>query len=159
MSVSAALISRRLRLILAAFGGGEVMRPMVALVVFTALSGCASLPQACLPPAQPMTTAEMLFGRNIGNHVGVSEADFAQFTAREITPRFPDGLTVVDARGQWRDAGTIVREPSKLVLITFSDDPQKRASLDAIVDAYKLKFRQKSVLSTIRTSCVSFHDN
>ncbi len=134
------------------------MRPMVALGMYIALSGCASLPSVCLPPAQPMTTAELLFGRNIGNRVGVSEADFLQFTAREITPRFPDGLTVIDARGQWRDAGTIIREPSKLVLITFSDDAQKRANLDAIIDAYKLKFSQKSVLSTIRTSCVSFHD-
>ncbi|MHB8268663.1 DUF3574 domain-containing protein [Bradyrhizobium sp.] len=134
------------------------MRPTVALGLYVALSGCASLPTACLPPAQPMTTAELLFGRNIGNRVGVSEADFAQFTAREITPRFPDGLTVIEARGQWRDAGTIIREPSKLVLVTFADDAQKRANLDAIIDAYKLKFSQKSVLSTIRTSCVSFHD-
>lgn len=68
-----------------------------------------------------MISAEMLFGRKIGDRVGVSEADFAAFAAREITPRFPDGLTIIDARGQYRDAGRerLIREPSKLVLITF----------------------------------------
>lgn len=103
-------------------------------------------------------TAELIFGRNIGGRLGVSEAAFAQFLAREITPRFPDGLTVVDARGQWRDAerGTAVREPSKLVLLTFRDDSEKREGLVKIADAYKRQFRQQSVLTSVRTSCVSF---
>ena len=40
----------------------------------------------------------------------------------DVTPRFPDGLTILDARGQWRDSGRkqIMREPSKLVEISKS---------------------------------------
>src|SRR5438874_3213755 len=34
--------------------------------------GCAVLPQICLPPAQSMVSAELLFGRDIGDRVGVS---------------------------------------------------------------------------------------
>ena len=83
-----------------------------------------------------MVSAELLFGRNIGDRLGVSDAAFADFLAREITPRFPDGLTVVDARGQWRDAerSRIVREPSKLVLLTFPDDAARREKLTAIAE-------------------------
>jgi len=105
-----------------------------------------------------MVSAEMLFGRKIGDHVGVSDAAFAQFTAREITPRFPDGLSVIDAAGQWRDStrGTLVREPSKIVLIVFADDAEKRAALDAIAAAYKHDFRQQSVMTTVRSACVTF---
>lgn len=105
-----------------------------------------------------MISAEMLFGRKIGDRVGVSEADFAAFAAREITPRFPDGLTIIDARGQYRDAGRerLIREPSKLVLITFRSDPQKRAALGEIAEAYKTAFRQQSVLTTVRETCASF---
>jgi uncharacterized protein DUF3574 len=134
------------------------MRFVIGICVSILLSGCASLPQSCMPPAQTMATAEMFFGRKIGDRVGVSEAAFAQFTAREITPRFPDGLSVIDARGQWRDTerGTVVREPSKLVLITFHDDAQKRADLGAIADAYKQQFSQQSVMTSIRTACVGF---
>jgi hypothetical protein len=126
--------------------------------VLLGLQGCASLPQPCLPPAKPMASAELLFGRNIGNRLGVSDAAFAQFLAGEVTPRFPDGLTVLDAKGQWRDAerGKLVREPSKLVLITFDDDAQKRAALSAIAETYKQKFRQQSVLTSVRSVCVSF---
>jgi hypothetical protein len=120
------------------------------------LSACMMLPQACAPPAESMVTAELLFGRNIGDRLGVSDAAFADFLAREITPRFPDGLTVVDARGQWRDGERIVREPSKLVLLTFRDDSKRRESLSTIVEAYKDRFRQQSVLTSLRTSCVTF---
>lgn len=137
------------------------MRPLALLVVTVAvpaLCACTVVQQVCVPPAESMVSAEFVFGRKVGDRVGVSEAAFAAFLAREIAPRFPDGLTVVDARGQWRDPGrgTIVREPSKLVLLTFRDDAAKRANLDAIAEAYKRQFRQQSVLTSLRASCVTF---
>jgi hypothetical protein len=137
------------------------MRPLallVALVALPALSACTVFSQACVPPAESMVSAELLFGRKIGDRIGVSEAAFAAFLAREVTPRFPDGLTVLDARGQWRelDRDAIVREPSKLVLLTFRDDPARRENLGAIAEAYKRQFRQQSVLIALRASCVTF---
>jgi len=126
-------------------------------VSLVALSGCTALPQVCSGSAEPMVTAEMLFGRKVGDRLGVSEAAFANFVAAEVTPRFPDGLTVIDARGQWREAsGAIVREPSKVLLLTFRDDAGKRAGLDAIADAYKRRFHQQSVLTTMRSVCATF---
>lgn len=136
------------------------MRPERIFVVglsLAALSGCTALPQACLGPAEPMVVAELLFGRNIGNRPGVSEAAFANFVAAEVTPRFPEGLTIIDAHGQWRDArGATVREPSKVVLLTFRDDAGKRAGLGAIAEAYKRRFHQQSVLTTVRSVCATF---
>jgi hypothetical protein len=131
---------------------------LVGVTLMVALSGCASLPSACLPPQQSMLSAELAFGRTIGDRIGVSDADFARFTAEEITPRFPDGLTVFDGHGQWRDParGRLVREPSKLVWIVFADDPAKRAALTEIAEAYKRRFQQQSVLVAVRPSCVSF---
>lgn len=133
-------------------------RLVVGLGFSLVLSACASVPQPCLSPAQTMATAEMFFGRKIGDRIGVSEAAFVQFTAREITPRFPDGLSVIDASGQWKDTerGTVVREPSKVVLITFKDDAAKRADLSAIAEAYKHQFKQQSVMTSIKTACVGF---
>ena len=105
-----------------------------------------------------MVHAELLFGRNIGDRLGVSETAFRRFTGKEITPRFPDGLTVIDARGQYREAanGRLMREPSKLVLIVFADDSNKRAALEAIASAYKAQFSQQSVLTTVRDTCARF---
>lgn len=123
-----------------------------------ALAGCSLLPAtSCLPPAQPMAAAELVFGRAIGDRLGVSEADFARFVAVEIAPRFA-GFTVLDSTGQWRDParGRLVREPGKLVMIMFADDPAKRAALADIAEAYKRQFHQQSVLVAIRPACVSF---
>lgn len=129
---------------------------LALLTIVAALSGCTSLPQPCVAPARMMATSEMMFGRNVGSRLAVSDRAFADFLAAEVTPRFPDGLTVIDARGQWRDAGALLREPGKLVLLVFDDDAQKRADLAAIAEAYKRKFRQQSVLTSVRAGCVSF---
>ena len=102
--------------------------------------------------------AELLFGRFIGSHLGVSESDWARFVAREITPRFPHGLTIIDAVGQWRDPDSekIVREPSKMVEIVLPGDSDDEARLDAIVLAYKQTFHQNTVHLIVRHNCVAF---
>src|SRR5271168_5496379 len=92
-----------------------------SILLIAAVSAAAA--QAAAPPChgtqQPKEVAELLFGRDIGDRLGVSEAAWARFVAREMTPRFPGGLTIFDATGQWRDRsnGRIVHEPSKKVEI------------------------------------------
>jgi hypothetical protein len=113
---------------------------------------------ACTAPQQSMQQVELMFGRNIGGRLGVSEAAWSRFLAREVTPRFPDGLSVLDASGQWQDKerGRVVREPSKLVIIVTADDAPARDKLAAIVTAYKQQFRQQSVGMISRPVCAAF---
>src|SRR5262249_18372093 len=113
---------------------------------------------ACNAPQRPMQQIELMFGRNIGGHLRVGEAAWSRFLAREITPRFPDGLTVLDAAGQWRArvGGRLVREPSKMVIIVAADDAPVRDRITAIVAAYKQRFRQRSVGVISRSVCASF---
>ena len=112
----------------------------------------------CHGTQQPRQIAELLFGRDIGRHIGVSETAWARFAAREITPRFPSGLTISEAKGQWREGsdGAVLREPSKRVEIVLPGNDDDEARLDAIVKAYKDQFRQHSVLVIVRSACVSF---
>src|SRR6266436_4735196 len=71
----------------------------------------------CQGSQKPQQVVDLLFGRKIGDHVTVSEGAWRRFVAREITTRFPDGLTILDGRGQWLDPKTkrVVREPSSVV--------------------------------------------
>ncbi len=134
-------------------------RVVFAGVLCAALPGCATAPLvACRGGEQSMLSAELLFGRKSGDRVVVGEGDWARFVDREITPLFPDGFTVVDAAGQWRDpaANRIVREPSKVVTIVFRDAPGVRDKLDAIAEAYKRRFDQRSVGVVIKSACASF---
>jgi Protein of unknown function (DUF3574) len=107
---------------------------------------------------KPQQVAELVFGRNISSRLGVSDAQWARFVDREITPRFPDGLTVFDTRGQWRDAkrGRIMREPGKLVQIVLPGNAEDADRLNDVIRAYKGRFRQQSVGLIVRTACVSF---
>lgn len=77
----------------------------------------------------------------------VSDAAWEAFLAREVTPRFPAGLTVVDAGGQWRGAdGAVDREASRVVEIVHEDSAEATAAVAAIVASYRREFQQEAVL-------------
>lgn len=100
---------------------------------------------------------QLFFGRSRGNVEVVSDAAWRAFLANEITPRFPDGLTVLDASGQWRGGiGAIVRERTKLVIVLAKPGGGGVQLTNEISEAYKREFRQDSVLRAISAACVSF---
>lgn len=87
----------------------------------------------------------------------VSEEAWRSFLAEEVTPRFPDGLTVLDAAGQWRDgSGAIERERTKLLLVLAPPGEDALQRTDEIADAYRRAFSQSSVLQVVTEACVSF---
>jgi hypothetical protein len=130
---------------------------LLALVAGIDRAGAQSSLQ-CGGAQKPAVVAELMFGRKIGNRIAVTESRWARFVDREITPRFPDGLSVVDAKGQWRDRerNVIVHEPSKLVTIVLPGDPADQIQLGEIIEAYKRRFKQQSVGVIVRPACVAF---
>ncbi len=99
----------------------------------------------------------LFFGRSQGEGGVVSEEAWRAFLAEEVTPRFPDGLTVLDAAGQWREGtGVIVRERTKLLLVLAPPGEDAMRRTDEIADAYKRAFGQSSVLRVVTEACVSF---
>ena len=132
--------------------------PAAVLALLLVGGSASAQPLACSAPQTAQQVADLMFGRKIGDRIAVSEAQWERFVDREITPRFPDGLTVFDARGQWRDEkrNRIVREPSKIVTIVLPGKPEDAARLAEIAEAYKKRFRQQSVGVVLRPACVSF---
>jgi len=88
----------------------------------------------------------------------VNESQWVRFVDREIMSRFPEGLTVYNAAGQWRDLGSnkILREPSKVVQIVLPGRDDDIARLNEIAEIYKARFKQQSVITIVRPACVSF---
>jgi hypothetical protein len=135
------------------------VRVATSLVLALAFVGGADAQLVdCLGGQKPTQVAELMFGRNIGSRVGVNEGDWSRFVDREIISRFPKGLTVFNAAGQWRDQASnrIIREPSKVVQIVLPGQVEDIARLNEIVEAYKRRFRQQSVGMIVRPACVSF---
>jgi hypothetical protein len=137
---------------------GAIITALGLLLLGARWSGVGAQTPTCHGTLKPRQVAELMFGRDIGHSLGVSEKAWARFVAHEITPRFPDGLTIADAIGQWRDrdTGDVIREPSKRVEIVLPGNSDDETRLDSIAAAYKRRFHQQSVGIIVRDACVSF---
>ena len=136
---------------------------MKCLLPLVLLSACAypvatPPPLAVCPAGTPSLTVQLLFGRTTNAGGTVTDAAWQAFLATTITPRFPDGLTVLAATGQWRDRNTnrMSHEPATVVEIVTDASPATLAKLQAIRAAYRSAFRQDSVGLVLNESCASF---
>jgi len=89
----------------------------------------------------------------------LTEGQWEQFVAETVTPRFPDGFTVLDAQGLWRAAdGSVRKEATRVIEVVHSDDPRTRARVRSVAVDYQHRFAQQSVLvSTSPTyQCMDF---
>ena len=117
----------------------------------------APVSPTCPDGADPWVKYELFMGR--GNQSGevVDDAAWNAFLGDTVTPRFPDGLTVLDARGQWRDSeGLIGNERSKLLVILAPPGGGEMRLIDEVTGEYKRRFGQESVLKVVYDACVSF---
>lgn len=134
---------------------------------FNAQSKTASAPakakaKSATKSGQPKTElwrrTELFFGCSKPDGSNISEKHFLQFVSAEITPRFPDGLTVLPSRGQYLDtSGTLVKERSMQIILfypTAMRDANRK--IEDIRAAYKKAFQQESVLRVDTTALVSF---
>lgn len=128
-----------------------------------ATTGCGSVPvaagpsAACEPGDIAMTRDILYFGRHRPDGGAVDEAQWRAFVDDVLTPRFPDGLTIMSATGQWRGGnGAIEREPSEVVTILHSGDATARRAIDEVIDEYRRRFAQESVLRERGTTCARF---
>ena len=115
--------------------------------------------QCILPSEQRMLVAELFFGRDRAGHQLVSDREWTDFISTVVTPNFPDGLTVFDGYGQWRnpETGVIGHSPHvKIVLIAVKRSPDLPDRLNAVMEAYKTRFHQRSVGLITRDSCAAF---
>jgi hypothetical protein len=92
---------------------------------------------------------ELFFGRNRPDGTEVSAEEFNDFLNVTITPEFPDGLTVLDGIGQFRDSnGNTIQEKAKVLILLYPSNTRRRSSrkIERIRTAYKNRFEQQSVL-------------
>ena len=133
----------------------------LALLLLLALGGCAEQIEAsrvavaaCRAPLKAGIQVDLYFGRDRAGRGEVSESEWANFVADEVTPRFPDGLSVLDVAGQYREAsGRIVRERTKLLVVVVFDAPNHIARIQQVVNAYNARFGQHGVFRVEKPVC------
>ena len=113
-------------------------------------------PSGCAPLGAAFMRTTLYFGltRQDGT---VTASQWREFLRNEVTPRFPQGLTVWEAAGQWRRPdGRISQERSKVLLLVHAESPDVHAALTAIIENYKRTFQQESVLWETAQVCAAF---
>jgi hypothetical protein len=96
---------------------------------------------------------ELFFGSAKPDGSEVTMEEFQQFLDDEITPRFPDGLTLLMGLGQFRgSSGVIIQERSMLLILLYPVEVRRDSSvkIEEIREAYKKLFQQESVLRADR---------
>jgi hypothetical protein len=100
--------------------------------------------------SKPFLRTELFFGTGKPDGSVVSEAEWQKFLADEVTPRFPEGFTVVAGDGQFRDeeSGKIIREKSFILIVLYPAQTRKssRRKIEQIRTAYVKAFQQQSGL-------------
>ncbi len=122
------------------------------------LAGCSAyIVSTCPEGTDSFAEYQLFFGRSSAGVEVVSDEAWTAFLADTVTPRFPDGLTVVDGAGQWRgSSGVIERERSKVLIILTAPGEEGMRLTDEISQEYETRFNQETVLRVVRTACVSF---
>ena len=110
----------------------------------------------CGAMSVPQLRTTLYFGLARPKGASVSELEWQLFLRDEVTVRFPEGLTVWEAEGQWRRAdGVVDHERSKVLLLVHPDDAEARTSVRGLIDRYRRTFDQQSVLWETARVCAA----
>ena len=105
----------------------------------------------------PLVRDVVYFGRNRPDGGIVSDDEWQRFLDEVVTPRFPAGLTVLSASGQWRgEKGTVERERAQVLTVLHSGDEASRRAVAEVAAEYKQRFAQEAVLRERMTACTRF---
>lgn len=105
-----------------------------------------------------MSKVELYFGLSMSGGGRIDPVAWQRFVDQEVTPRFPNGLTIEQVWGQWRDVktGKTIQEPSHIVMILYKPSIEAERAIEDIRLAYKSQFQQDSVMRLDEINCVSF---
>jgi hypothetical protein len=128
----------------------------VLLLAALALGACAA--PSCPPGLTRGSALDLYFGRGIDGARAVDDAAWRGFVEEVLIREFPDGSTGVDAEGTWfsRRQGRTIVERSKVVTLIVPDARAVDGQVARLIEAYKRRFDQESVLRVERPVCFAF---
>jgi len=128
--------------------------PLLATLALLFLPACRTLDAT---GGERWVRTELYFGLTRSGGVAISSDAWNSFLDTAITPRFPDGLTVLDGYGQYRSsAAAITREPMRLLVLLHHGGASEVESIARIRLLYRAAFQQESVLEVTNPVSASF---
>lgn len=108
---------------------------------------------------QAWQETRLYFGQSIPGGRQVEAQQWRSFLDAVVAPRFPDGFTVLDGTGFWRDrvSNETEAEDSKVLVVLHDDGEASRKALGEVAADYIARFEQQAVLRSDRAVCVNFY--
>jgi hypothetical protein len=137
------------------WGGAFVLGVLGSAVGAVGRSSAETRPAAvCEVGDTPLVRDVVYFGRNRPDGGIVSDAEWQGFLDEVVTPRFPAGLTVLSATGQWRgQSGAVERERAEVLTVLHAGEPAARGAVAEVAAEYKRRFAQEAVLRERTLAC------
>lgn len=134
--------------------------PILLVTVALLLSGCVApiqKPATQCNIGELMTQTTLYFGLNRPVGPVITATEWQTFVDQQVTPRFKNGLSVFDAKGQWLgNDGKLARENSKALMLIHALGSESEQNIEALRSYYKQQFAQDSVMRVDAPVCVAF---
>lgn len=104
-----------------------------------------------------MQQTQPWFGLSRPDGPSISTQQWRHFVDQVITPVFPNGLSIVEAKGQWLgNNGERLSENSRGLLLIYPASKEKSQAIDLIRTRYRQLFAQEAVMRIDQPVCVAF---
>ena len=128
----------------------------IGLLALSMLGGCAANAPHCGGGAHAAVMDLLYFGSGRPHGPDVTEQEWTGFVHDEIAPRFPQGFSLLEAQGQWRNAdGSTAHEQTHVLQLVHPADARSEQAVAEIADRYKTQFAQEAVLRLRAAACMS----
>ncbi len=131
--------------------------PALVSALVASLVAPVAVAATCPQGLRPAATAELFF--NVGDDEGgPALADWRDFLASEVTPRFPAGLAASEVFGLAPDqaGGDFAREPARALVLVLTGERTERERIELVRAAYRERFHHDSTLVMNERGCVAF---
>ncbi len=104
------------------------------------------------------TRTELYYGAGRLPADGTKDTRWENYINEVVTPRFPEGLTLLEGTGQWRvkEGQTPRRNRTRILILIHEDTEEKSRKVDEIRTLWKEISGQQSVLRVSQPADVSF---
>ena len=131
--------------------------PVVLTLAVLVACGAASPGLRTDLPGEAMVRTELYMGAARPGGGEVTDEEWKRFLDDSVTPLFADGLTVVAASGQWKNSGgDIIHERTRILVLVHPKSAEADGKVDRIVNAYRQRFQQESVMRLTAPTSASF---
>lgn len=127
------------------------------LALLVLLASC-STPRCPSGAGQPMQIYDLYFGRSVAGRAEVTDKEWRGFRDEVITPALPNGYTVLDGHGAWKNprSHVTISEATKILTVALPDTGASQTTINTIRSAWQRRYRQYVAGMTVQTGCGSF---